>query len=38
MSSEGEKARVERQAETSPESIFIISVAAAAWFGDVKEE
>lgn len=29
---------MEKQAETSPESIFIISAAAAAWLGDVKEE
>lgn len=29
---------MEKQAETGPESIFIISVAAAAWSGDVKEK
>lgn len=27
-----------KQAETSPVLIFNISVAAAAWLGDVKEE
>lgn len=29
---------MEKQAETGPESIFIISVAAVAQLGDVKEE
>lgn len=28
---------VERRAEAAPESIFIISAAAAVWLGDVKE-
>lgn len=28
---------MEKEVETGPESIFIISAAAAVWLGDVKE-
>ncbi len=38
VSSEGGRTHEEKRVETHPKSIFIISVAAAAWLGDVKEK